>query len=146
MTVTTWIPAFVFGRSDEDCAVCGGVLDDNYLDTVAVGVKNGGQACRDCVEQLPGEIGKGLWELAEGLTHIDNAAFELPQHLRVPMIEHAHDVLDMILRWRLGPTTDEEKADFVKTMAAQDKLLRLPGGKAVQAAIYDPEKHGPFLP
>lgn len=140
-----WMPVLVFGRNDEECAVCGDILGDNYLAAIAVGVNAGGPACQDCVESL-GDVGEGLWELAQGLDRIDSAIFKMPQGLRKSMTNTAVGMLHKILEWRIGPITDEEKAQFVADMAAEGKMLRLSGARVVKAAEYDPEKHGPFLP
>lgn len=150
MTDTTaeakpWMPVLVFHRDDEHCGVCGDVLGDNYLAAITVGVNNGGPACQECVESL-GDAGRGLWLLAEGLDRIDSGICELPQVLRTSTTKVATEMLQKILEWRIGPITDEEKAEFVAEMAAQGKMLRLPGARVVKAAEYDPEKHGPFLP
>lgn len=140
-----WMPVLVFHRDDENCAVCGDGLDENYLASIAVGVNKGGSACKDCVESL-GAPGEGLWELAQALNSMDTAIWKLPQALRASMTQVATDMLQKILEWRRGPVTPEEKTAFVAEMAAHDKFLSLPGGLAVKAAEYDPEKHGPFLP
>lgn len=148
MTDTTtkpWMPVLVFNRNDENCAVCGTVLTDNYLASITVGVNAGGSACKECTEAIPG-VGEGLWNLAEALDTLDSAIFQMPQSLRASMTKVAHDMLDKILEWRIGPITDEEKAEHVAAMAEQDKFLTLPGGRMVKAAIYDPKIHGPFLP
>lgn len=140
-----WMPVFVFNRTDENCAVCGDVLTDNYLASITVGVNDGGPACGGCVESL-GDHGPGLWQVAQGLDRIDSGVWNLPQALRITMVKTATDMLQKILEWRIGPITAEEKARFVADMAARDKMLRLPGGRCVKAAEYDAEKHGPFLP
>lgn len=149
MTDTTitnpWMPVLVFNRDDEHCAVCAGVLTDNYLATITVGPNEGGPACQECTEGL-GDVGEGLWQFAQALDRMDSAIWKLPQHLRGTMTRTATEVLQKILEWRIGPITDEEKAEHVATMAEQDKLLTLPGGRMVEAAIYNPEIHGPFLP
>lgn len=150
MTDTTteanpWMPVLVFFRDDENCAVCGDGLNENYLASIAVGVNKGGTACKDCVLSI-GAPGEGLWGLAQALTAMDTAIWEMPQALRGSMTKVATDMLQKILEWRLGPVTPEEKAEHVAAMAAEGKYLSLPGGRAVKAAEYDPDKHGPFLP
>jgi hypothetical protein len=137
-----WVPTFTTMGDIEHCVLCSVVLD---LAAITLGAQGKGPVCEDCAEKLP-DIGRPLWRLAEALDGIDGAIWNLPQALRPTMTQSLHGMLDSILHARIGPITDAEKAEFVAGMAAEDKLLRLPGGCVVKAAEYDAEKHGPFLP
>jgi hypothetical protein len=146
MTDTTtqlpWIPTFTTVGSVEHCTLCSELLDFGFL---TLGAQDKGPVCQGCAEKLP-EIGKPLWRLAQALDEIDSSVWNMPQALRPSIVQSLHGMLDKILSDRIGPITDEEKAEFVAGMAAEDKMLRLPAGRMVKAAEYDQEKHGPFLP
>ncbi|MEV6306471.1 hypothetical protein AB0M02_44180 [Actinoplanes sp. NPDC051861] len=146
MTSTTatlpWIPVVITQGDAEHCALCDSILDYAFI---TIGAKGRGAVCEDCTDQLP-EVGAPLWQLAQALDRIDSAIIDLPQQLRPGVAGVAQDTIAKILDWRIGPITDDEKTAYIATMAAQGKMLRLPGGRMVEAAEYDPGKHGPFLP
>lgn len=137
-----WVPIFTLMGGHEHCTLCSGILD---IAAITLGAQGKGPVCEDCAEKLP-DLGAPLWKLAQALDQIDSAIWNLPQQHRPGAVGVLHSMLDRILAARTGPITDEQKREFVAAMAADGKMLRLPGGRAIEAAKYDADKHGAFLP